>query len=292
MKTLKESRWAEVIISLQNSDGSWGFFHSLSCNFKCSSITTEQALRRLQILGFTMDDEPIQKAVSYMHSCLAGERQIPDRREKLHDWDLFTSLMLSTWIRRFTSDDPLANRTAERWAEVISNAFSDGTYHHDRYVKAYKQVFKKAPRGGRFVDFVSFYTVSLLADFLEAPLEEALFDYILSHDTGIYYIYEHCLLNTPEVFKSKQASRFIGAIELLSEYKNPRCKAKLKYVADWLLRNSEPDGTWDMGSASKDGMYFPLSDSWRLEETRKIDCTYRISRLFERLGAEQYGIQS
>ena len=180
----------------------------------------------------------------------------------------------------------MANHTAKRWAEVISNAFSDGTYQNDRYVKAYKQVFHKAPRGGRFVDFVSFYTVSLLASCLEDSIEEALFDYILNHDAGIYYIYERCLLNTPEVFQSKQAGRFIGAIELLTEYKNPRCKAKLKYVADWLYRNREPDGMWDMGSVAKDGVYFPLSDSWRLEETRKKDCTYRISMLLRRLGIE------
>jgi len=291
MKEFKHSRWAEHIISQQKDDGSWGFFHGLGIATKKSPITTEQALRRLQILGYTMDDEPIQKAVSYMHSCLVGENQIPDRREKLHDWDLFTSLMLSTWIRRFYSDDPLANHTAERWAEVISHALLDGSYHHDRYVKAYKRVFNKAPRGGRFVDFVSFYTVSLLANFLYDSLEEAMFDYILNHEVGIYYIYESCLLNPPENFKSKQASRFIGAIELLSEYSNPRCKAKLKYAADWLNRNREPDGMWDIGSAAKDGVYFLLSDSWRLEETRKKDCTYRISRLMQRLGVKQDNIE-
>ncbi|NLW03507.1 MAG: hypothetical protein GX027_09660 [Clostridiaceae bacterium] len=284
MNVYKESGWAGKIISLQHEDGSWGYFHSLSYPSKSNTITTEQALRCLEILGFTIDDAPIQKAVSYMHSCLAGENEIPDRSEKLHDWDLFTSIILSAWIRRFTTENNLANHTAGLWAEVVSSSFKDGTYQHDRYVKAYKQVFKKAPRGGRFIDFVQFYVVSLLSNYLDDAVEEAMFDYILSHDAGIYYIYGSCLLNTPEVFGSKQASRYIGAIELLSEYKNPKCKAKLRFVTEWLNHNREPDGSWDLGATAKDGVYFPLSDSWRNAETRKKDCTYRISKLLRSLG--------
>lgn len=76
----KDGKWAKQIIALQESDGKWGCFHSLS-QFYDASITTEQALRRLQYLGFTMEDECIQKAVSYMSDCLAGKKNIPDRRE-------------------------------------------------------------------------------------------------------------------------------------------------------------------------------------------------------------------
>ena len=88
----KDSIWAKEIIARQNREGSWGFFHTLSEPRKYP-ITTEQALRRLQNLGYTIYDEPIEKAVSYMSDCLAGKKQIPDRREKLHDWDIFTNLM-------------------------------------------------------------------------------------------------------------------------------------------------------------------------------------------------------
>ena len=135
MTDYKESRWAKSIISLQHEDGSWGFFHSLCVPTKSDPITTEQALKRLEILGFTIDDEPIQKAVSYIHSCLAGENQIPDRREKLHDWGIFNSMMFSAWIRRFTKEDKLADQTARLWAEIIRNSFAGGTYEHDRYVE-------------------------------------------------------------------------------------------------------------------------------------------------------------
>ncbi len=185
MKELKESKWANEIISLQCKEGNWGYFHTLSEPTKSRPITTEQALRRLQILGFSYEDIQIQKAVSYMHDCLAGDNQIPDRKEKLHDWGIFTSLMLSTWIRRFTLEDDFANCIAEKWAEVISDSFISGTYQHNDYLKAYTKVFKMVPRGGRLVDFVSFYTTSLLSNYLEETIEEAMFDYIISHNAGI-----------------------------------------------------------------------------------------------------------
>lgn len=279
MKDYKTSKWAERIISLQKPDGSWGYFHTLSSSASRHGITTEQALRRLQILGYTLDDPPVRKAVEYLHACLEGKMHIPDRREKLHDWDIFTALMFSTWIRRFTSEDTLANTTAGKWAEVIGLAFAGGTYDHDSYTSVYKRVFGIAPKGGRIVDFVTFYQVSVLAGLLDKDVESAMFDYILEHDPGIYYIYEGCLSLLPERFDSKQAGRYLAAIELLTGYKSPECREKLRFVREWLEQNKGPVGMWDMGPAVKDGVNFPLSDSWRSAESRKQDCTYRIDKL-------------
>ena len=126
MLEYKNSKWASKIIELQRDDGSWGYFHTLSNPTKQNPITTEQAIRRLEILGYTIDDEPISKVVSYMQDCLVGKRTIPDRREKLHNWDIFTELMLSTWIRRFTKNDNNAKNAAKKWAEIMSTAFRKG----------------------------------------------------------------------------------------------------------------------------------------------------------------------
>lgn len=280
----KDSRWASEIISLQSEEGSWGNFHTLSDPVKGRPITTEQALRRLQILGYTIEDEPIKRAVAYMHECLAGSKQLPDRREKLHNWDIFTSLMLSAWIRRFSPEDALANKTAEKWAEIIRCSFADGNYSHENYVNRYTKVFDLSPRGGRLIDFASFYQVSLLANFLDKDTEQAMFRYLLNYKSGIYYIYDKYLSIPPQTFQSKQASRYLGAMELLSEYKTPTCKEKLRFVTAWLNQNREADGSWDMGSMVKDGVYFPLSDSWRSGEARKQDCTYRITNLIRNIG--------
>ena len=195
----KETKWAKQIISMQRRDGAWGDFHTLSGSSN-SPLTTERALRRLERLGFTIKDECIERAISYMSDCLSGKSEIPDRREKLVDWDVFTSLMLSTWIRRFTKDVPIA-----QWADVISQAFHHGAYAHEDYIAAYQEVFGGKARGTRLIKFVSFYTVSLMQGCLDKGTEEALTDYVLNKDDGIYYIYEERLTVLP-VFASKQAN--------------------------------------------------------------------------------------
>lgn len=95
----KDSKWARKIIELQNDDGNWGDYHSLAVAGN-SHITTEQAVRRLERLGYTIEDVCIQKAVQYMSDCLVGKKTISDRGEKCHDWNVFLSLILATGIRR------------------------------------------------------------------------------------------------------------------------------------------------------------------------------------------------
>jgi len=276
----RDGKWARQILALQEPDGKWGCFHSLSQVYR-SSITTEQALRRLERLGYTMEDPCIQKAVSYMEDCLTGKKTTPDPREKLHDWDLFMAMILSTWIRRFTPDNPHANAVAKQWAEVIAHAFRSGCYDHQDYLEAYLDTWHMKPSGGRFLDFVSFYQVSLLRGCLDEKTENALMDYILQKEDGIYYVYDKNMSTLPDSFESKSASAYLGAIELLTGYVH--AQKKLQFVADWLLSNRNENGKWDMGPKANDKIYFPLSDDWRKAQTRETDCTERIGALLDSL---------
>jgi len=54
---------------------------------------------------------------------------------------------------------------------------------------------------------------------------------------------------------------------------------QVSIIAGMPDKDIEPDGLWDMGPSVKDGVHFPLSDSWRSVESRKLDCTYRIKKL-------------
>lgn len=276
----KNSKWAQEIIEMQRPGGTWGYFHTLS-EPKKHPITTEQALRRLLILGFTIDDEPIQKCLIFMSECLAGKKEMPDRREKTHDWDIFTELMLSTWMRKFTQSDTHANHAASKWSTILSHSFSKGAYDDDCYKSVYTDTFGKKPQGGRLVDFVSFYQVSLTANTFDEKTEKAVFDYILNHQFGIYYTYDRPISIVPEYFASKQASRYLGAIEILSAYR--KNKEKLNFVVDWLNRSKNADNRWDMGSTVNDKVHFPLSDNWRIKTSRELDCTYRVQNLLDKL---------
>lgn len=274
----KDGKWAKQIISLQDNEGKWGCFHSLS-QFYDAPMTTEQALRRLEILGFSIKDPCIQKAVSYMIDCLEGRKAIPDRREKVSDWDVFSKLILATWIRRFTSDCDLANEIAGQWSQVVTSAFSDGSYDEERYRKAYCSIL--CPEYCRINGFAMFYPVSLLYGYLDEKTERAMIQNLIHRESGIYYIYDRKLSDLPEFFASREASRYLGAIELLSGYSVAR--DYLGFVVDWLLAHRNVDGKWDMGSVVNDKVYFPLSDDWRRREIREADCTERIEKLIGKL---------
>lgn len=275
----KDGKWAKQIIELQDSEGKWGIFHSMSQPTSFNNYTTEQALRRLEYLGCTIEDECIQKAVSYMNDCLIGKKSTPDYREKKHNWDVFTALMLSTWIRRFTSDNPAANKVARQWADVITSAFKSGTYNYEEYVTAHYDILGMKPGEGSIIGLEIFYPVSLVSDCLDEKTEQALVEHLI--DCGIYYIYDSKLSVLPKEFESKEASRYLAAIELLSKYKHSR--HKLKFVADWLNDNRNENGNWDMGKTVNDKLYFPLSDDWRKKEIREADCTERIAKLMSEL---------
>jgi hypothetical protein len=282
----KNGKWAKKILELQLDDGSWGYFHSLSTLTpgRFPSMTTEQALRRLEILGYTIDDKPVKKAVKYMNDCLTGKTKIPDREEKTHNWNVYTELMLSTWIRKFTDENKAANNAAAKWREIISAAFKNGFYDHGEYVAAYEKVFgiKLNPKAGRLVDFVHFYPISLLTNFLDKKIEVKYYQYILEHDSGMYYVYNNKLNDTPS-FQSRNASFYLGGIELLSKYGNPECKKQLQFVVKWLKENILANNEWDMGKEAKDGINFPLSDSWKTDRNRIEDCTYRINKIIKSL---------
>lgn len=117
---------------------------------------------------------------------------------------------------------------------------------------------------------------------LNTEVEEGFVEWLITQEGGIYYLYDHSIKIVPEKFESRQESRFLGAVELLADY---NCAGnKLKYVADWLESNRKPSGKWDMGPATNDQIYFPLSDDWRSKYSRENDCTERIEQLMNKLG--------
>ncbi len=143
---------------------------------------------------------------------------------------------------------------------------------------------KMNPEAGRLVDFVHFYPISLLRNTLDKKIESQFYKYVLNHNAGMYYVYNNSkLTDVPKIFQSKFTSNYLRAIELLAKYDNPECKKQLKFVSKWLKENMTNNNEWDMGKESKDGINFPLSDSWSNGKTRIKDCTYRINKLLRNI---------
>ena len=275
MHNYKNGKWANRIISMQHPDGSWGCFHTLRGDSD-TPLTTEMALLRLELLGYTAEDKCIKRAITHMETLLHTGK-LPEGKEKTSDFDTFVDLIIAARIRRFTDQCESANEIAGKWAQVVAKAFSSGKYSQTDYDAFYTQVFGRKPKGGRLTDFVNFYQLSILPGMLDKQTESLMLDYVLRHEDGIYYVYENRLDSVPNEFQSKKTSRYLAAIELLARYESG--KDKLSFAYDWLNANQQTDGTWDMGAAAKDGVYFPLSNSWD-KTTRITDSTHRIGKLF------------
>lgn len=276
-----DNKWVRQILALQQDDGSWGRFHTLSQPTKHQPMTTEQALRRLRILGLTKDDEPIARTLVYMENNLLRPNPTVFH-EKKHDSKTYGDLMLAAWIRLFDPDNKAALTIAKKWAKIITCAFQSGEYSHADYVVAYESEFTKLnPKAGCLADFVVFYQIALLPGLLSRKIESSMLDHVLVHQRGIVYLYESRLDTLPDQFASCKASRYLAAMELLSGYS--LAPEKLGFVVDWLKKQHDENRLWDMGSTAKDGIHFPLSDSWLKTEYRKRDCTSRVIRLLDKL---------
>jgi hypothetical protein len=281
-----QSKWVRPILALQHADGGFGYFHSLANPTKQQPMTTEQALHRLLALGLDISDEPIRKTAVYMERALAGEIETPDRVEKLHTWSIYMPLMLAAWLHRLCPGSQAVLAVARRWARILESAFEGYGYDHGRYLEAYEDEFacRPNPKAGRLVDFVHFYPLTLLQGLLSPETERRMLAHVINHEPGIYYVLRHAPARLPQVFGSAETGRYLSALELLAGYAG--AAEKLAFAGDWLVRNRDGDGFWDMGPEARDGVHFPLSESWRRPMNRKIDCTVRILSLLQSIDPE------
>ena len=117
---------------------------------------------------------------------------------------------------------------------------------------------------------------------LSKNTEKLLLKYVISKPDGIYYIYHNALNKLPAQFQSKETVKYLAVIDLLKDYST--AKEELGFVAEWLNKNKDIKGQWDLGAKSKDGIYLPISDSWRNAEDRKSDCTKKITEILGKIG--------
>lgn len=264
----------DYLALMQNPDGGFGRFHSMNSD---NSITTEKALRRFLFLNLDKDYPIVKKTIEYLKKCLYKEIIVPDRREKVINWDVFEELMFSAWLNVFKVNDEKVTITQSAWKSVIENSIIDNKFNINEYKKQYYLMFGK--KGLREISPSSFYMVCLLTNKLTQNAKQAYFKYIM--EQGIYYIYNKNLFEVPTIFDSKNTIYYLLAIKLISPYANS--KDELNFVKTWIYKNRSLGDYWDMPNLKPDGIVFPRADNWRKYENKLKDINSFISEILAEL---------
>ena len=280
--TIKEKRLNSKVVKRitdqQLSDGSWDRFHTLSAR-STTRITTENAIRRLLVLGLGKKDIPLQKAFSYMEQYLLRQIDYRDHKESFSDWREINELFTATWMLEIDSTSSIAGKVADKWASLITKCFGGPLFNYMNYLAAFQEIFN-VKAGKRVWNIESFHIVSIVRNRLDPLIEDRFIRHILNDDRGLYYMPSSGkLASIPSEFMSRSAVSFVWSHHLLSRY--PSYSKYSVEVYDWLMANQSDDGLWDFGSNAKDDVFLPYSDSWRKKINRKIDSTILVQRYLQ-----------
>ena len=113
----------------------------------------------------------------------------------------------------------------------------------------------RKPKSEFETGFGMFYHAALLAGVLSPKTESLFLEYYLAKPDGMFYIYDKPLNPPPKALQSREASRWLAAVEVLSRY--GQGKEKLLFAADWLRANQSENGTWDFGEKAGMTSIFP-----------------------------------
>lgn len=252
----------DALFRLQQPDGGFGRFHSLS---QGADITTEKVLRRCLFLGLDKTNPGLKRILDYVRKCLNREIVIPDRPEKIGQWDHFLDLMFSAWLRLFDDGSDEVIPVVKQWTTLIESSIVDDHFDFLLYSHHNQQLFGKIRSGQRVIDPTNFYVVALLSKRLSEPASRCYFDYVL--EKGIYYIYGQDLRIVPERFDDQKTIHYLNAIALAASYY--LSSSKIRVIREWIRKHQMPDGNWIMQQIKPDGIVFPVAENWR-KATDKI----------------------
>lgn len=310
-------RW---LADQQLADGSWGTLQrdsathfetmTVTANYSVAKAvrTTDHALQRAAWLGMDRQHPTIRKALAYLesqidpvgsyaakaaiHNVAKRDNSTPSlTSEKVSERDKTTSnltaaniakrdLLLASHIRQFDEDNPFAGLIADRWKQLLSSAFSDGTYSELRYLESYEHLFGHSAGQEQNLAF-SRPVLMLMRGLLPYPIEEAYTRHLMNEVRGIVGVHHRALHHLPLDFPSLESMRFLSAVELLAVY--PSAEPLLDETKSWLWEQMSPTGRWDLGKFGHDGVCLPLSANWRRPFDRQVDSTVRMLLLLQNM---------
>ena len=263
---LAQLHWVKELAQEQQSDGSWGRFHSADAKNKKKFPSSEIAIRRALALGLERDNPILARAIKYMQAVLDGKVTWLDRVEKAEGWPICVEAISAGTLAQVDPFHPAIDKAWEYWAEIAQRSFSTGQYDQQSEVRAHRET-----RGLKIVYLRSRYVLTLLGSRskqLSIQLERHIGNWIWNNPDGIGYLGAD--LKKPIPYHINQ---WLDSLEILSNF---QCWREYAGEAmEWLWEQRRPDGFWDFGTRVSQTFYFPLSDNWRKPKYRQADYSTR-----------------
>lgn len=283
--SLQTSRWVILLQQSQQPDGAWGRFHTQDTTLKQPFATTEAAITTALDSGLDCTSPILAKVQTVILRYMSSEICWPDPPEK-HDnplgWYAHVPQVSAGVLAQIDPRHPRLGDFWQLWAEALRVSFQSGVYDRRKEIEVLNQLFKcqmKKP-----IPFHVKYPLLILSAAnrrLPEDLERQVLDYVMHSPAGIYYVYDQTISDPPAV-DSRRFWGWIQAHRLLARF--PAWKEAAEDAVNWIWAQRGADGLWDASSgvSRKPFSCFPLSESWRRIENRKIDASVVMLDLLSR----------
>ena len=278
-KELDEHPHVQVLAKEQQSDGSWGRFHTADSAAKRKIGTTQMGVQRAVELGLAADHPILTRARRYLEGILCGDIPFPDRPEKHENWTTGIAMFTGATLARFAHEAPSFNDTWEFWAAVTRGAFRSGVYDLDAELEVHRRLLNRSgkPQWMRLNSMPVLMILGARPGRLPDDVQAAYVDWLWNHcPKGLVYA-DVPLDSEPATMRGHRIGSWLTSLELLSAFASSQVTAGPALERLLALRNEER--LWDLGVQSSCPRF---SASYRKRRCCAHDWTMRVACLLKR----------
>jgi hypothetical protein len=264
------SKWVEDIKKEQKVDGSWGRFHTQDTRIKQKYPTTENAVLRLKYLSLNRCDIMVEKACNYMERLLCDLSIWPEGWEKNKWFKPAVPLFIASKLAMFGSNSPNYICICNKWIDIINLCFQNNKYS-GKIVDSIAIEQIGTPIDGSYIGLSSFNNILLFshnANKIPVDIQKKYIQWLHNNPAIVGYTITSLNKKINEL-NGNALYDYIRIMALLSVFGG--FANEFSYEIKWLEKQQGCDGFWDFGNKINNNI--KLSDNWRLEINRKIDCS-------------------
>jgi hypothetical protein len=289
---LFRSRWVQQLQETQWADGTWGRFHSRDTSARQAIPTTEHGITLALAYGLNGEDALLARTARFIEEHLEGKTESRDRVEKHGDpraWPVITRFISAANLALIDDGHERLAYFADVWAQIATAAFKGGAYDRLAEIAAFNALLQLSLK--RPPALQTKYALILLSSAraaIDGHLERAILAHTMARPDGVSYLYGQKLAEMPRVDErgfylwlatQMVLSRFTGWFRFAEAF------------VTGILDQAAGDGLWHFSekTARRPNSPLPLSENWRREANKGVDCSVLILRLLSRYAQQAEG---